>query len=310
MISTWFVSPSYKRLLLILGTLVLLSGVALLFYAEHDEVALAIPVRFEHIPDDLIALRNTSPVLEARLKGPSRVLRGVKDSGLFYEVDLSLAKPGPFVVKISPAKIKVPWRVSVLEIDPSSFTITIDKRAEKVVPVVPDLNQDAAPGYIISRVVATPSFVQLTGPMTVLKEISALRTTPVDVGGLTETIKKRAALNLNHDPHVQAIGAELVELEIVVEQETVEKWLDMPVQASGGNFKSVITPDRVEILLRGPVNTLKKLPHENGGVQVYVDLSGLKPGTYVRPAVIKPPLDTTLVEAKPRVFTVKVIQSP
>jgi hypothetical protein len=43
-------------------------------------------------------------------------------------------------------------------------------------------------------------------------------------------------------------------------------------------------------------------------MQVHVDLKGLKPGTYVRHAVIEPPLDTTLVEAKPEIFTVKVYE--
>lgn len=296
------------RVLLVLGTLVLLSGVVLLLHPKYDEIAIAIPVKFEDVPDGLIAFRDPPPVFEARLKGPSKILRDIKDSGLSYEADLSTAEPGPLVVKISPERINVPRRVSVLELDPSSFTVTIDKRMEKVVPIVPDLNKDPAPGYTIPRVVINPSLVQLTGPVSMLEEISAVRTTPVEVGGLTETTKKKVALNLNHDPHVRAVGENLVEVEIVVEQKMIEKRLDMPVQATGGNFKYVITPDRIELCLKGPANTLKKLPEDNG-IQVYVDIAGLKPGTYVRPAVIKPPLDTTLVEANPEVFTVKVLKS-
>ncbi len=299
---------SYKRILLILATLVLLLGVGVLFYGKQDEVTLAIPVKFDHIPHDLLTVGNPPPVLEARLKGPSRVLRGLKDSQLSYKIDLSEVKPGPLFVKISSEMIKVPRRVSVLEIDPASFTITIDKRMEKIVPVVADLNKDPASGYVISRVLATPSTVRLTGPMSLLQEISAVRTTPVDVGGLIETIKKKVALNLNHNPHVQAIGGGLVEVEIVVKQKIVEKWLRIAIQATGCNYKYVITPDCIEILLRGPLNTLKKLSQDNG-VQVYVDLERLQPGTYVRRAVIKPPLNTTLVEAKPEVFTVKVVES-
>jgi len=298
---------SYRSLLLIFATLILLSAVGILFYEEREEIALAILVRFEHLPDDLIAVSNTPPVLEARLKGTSRALKGIKDSQLSYEIDLSAAKLGPLFTKISPEMIKVPWRVSVIEVDPASLTITIDKRMEKMVPILPDLNKDPAPGYIIPRVETTPSMVRLTGPMSVLEKISAVRTTPVDVGGLTETIKKKVALNLNHNPYVQAIGENLVELEIVVEQKMIEKWLSIDIRATGSNHKYVITPDRIEILLRGPMHTLNKLTQENG-VEVYVELKGLKPGTYVRRAVIKPPLNTTLVEAKPEVFTVKVLK--
>ncbi|MBW1742730.1 MAG: hypothetical protein JRJ47_04775 [Deltaproteobacteria bacterium] len=299
--------PSSKRLLLILAAVGLLAGGALLYFTSDDEIALTVSVRFKHVPDDLIALHTEVPVLEALLEGPSGTLEEVKNSGLSYDVDLSAATPGPLLVKIFPDQIEVPRRVSVIRIEPSSFAVTIDNRMEKIVPVVPDLNEDPTPGYIISRVVADPSLVQLSGPMSVLEAMSAVRTTPINVGGLTETTKKEVALNLNHDPHVQAIGTNLVNVEIVVEQKIVEKRLDMPVHVMAGNLKYVITPDRIELLLRGPVNTLKKLSQENG-VQVYVDLAGLKPGTYVRPATIEPPLDTTLVKAKPEVFTVEVFE--
>ncbi|NVL89831.1 MAG: hypothetical protein HWN69_02380 [Desulfobacterales bacterium] len=297
---------SYKSVRLILAALVLLLVAGLLFYEKQDEVTLAIPVSFEQIPDGLIAVQNI-PIPETRLKGPSRILEGLKDdSQLSYKIDLSTAKPGPLSIKISPEMIKLPRRVSVVEIDPVSFTVIIETRMEKMIPVVPDLKNDPAPGYAISRVVAAPSMVRLTGPASMLEEISAVRTTPIDVVGLTETIKKKVALNLNYNPNVQVIGDSLAEVEIVVEEKIDEKWLDIAIQAKGGN-KYVITPDRIEILLRGPVNTVKKLAQGNG-IQVYVDLKGLKPGTYERRAVIKPPLNTTLVEAKPEVFTVTVLK--
>jgi YbbR domain-containing protein len=235
------------------------------------------------------------------------VLEEVKNSGLSYDVDLSAATPGPLVVKMSPDEIEVPRRVSVVRIEPSSFTVTIDNRMGKIMPVVPDLNGDPAPGYVISRVVAVPSIVALSGPMSVLEAMTAVRTTPIDVGGLTETTRKEVALHLNRDPHVQAFGESPVEVEIVVEYKIVEKRLTLPVHAMPGNLKYVITPDSIELLLRGPENTLKKLSQDNG-VQVHVDIADLKPGTYVRPATIEPPLDTTLVEAKPEVFTVEIMK--
>jgi len=300
------VKPSYKSVILILVAFVLVLGAGLLFYERQNEVTLAIPVSFEQIPDGLIAVHNI-PIPETRLKGPSRILEGLKDdSQLSYKIDLSTAKPGPLFIKISPEMIKLPRRVSVIEIDPASFTVIIETRMEKMIPVVPDLKNDPAPGYVISRVVAAPSMVRLTGPTSMLEEISAVRTTPIDVVGLTEAIKKKVALNLNYNSNVQVIGDSLAEVEIVVEEKIDEKWLDIAIQAKGGN-KYVITPDRIEILLRGPVNTVKKLAQGNG-IQVYVDLKGLKPGTYERRAVIKPPLNTTLVEAKPEVFIVTVLK--
>jgi YbbR domain-containing protein len=294
-------------MLFILAPVVLLCVGGLIYFTSDDEMVMPISVKFENVPDDLIALDGEVPVLEVLLQGPSGGLEEVKDSGLSYDVDLSAASPGPLVVKIFPDKIKVPRRVSVVRIEPSSFTVMIDNRMGKIMPVVLELNGDPAPGYVISQVIVDPSIVALSGPMSVLEAMSAVRTTPIDVAGLTETTKKEVALNLNHDPHVQALGKSPVEVEIVVEYKIVEKRLTMPVHAMPKNLKNVITPDSIELLLKGPENTLKKLAQGNG-VQVYVDIAGLKPGTYVRPATIEPPLDTTLVEAKPEVFTVEILK--
>jgi YbbR domain-containing protein len=140
-----------------------------------------------------------------------------------------------------------------------------------------------------------------------LEKISAVRTTPVDVAGLTESAKKRVALNLNHNPHVQALGDRLVEVEIAVEEKIIDKQIKTQVQATGTHYRWEIRPGQVELLLRGPENTIENLV-QGQAMRVHVDLKGLKPGTYVCHAVIEPPLDTTLVEAKPEVFTVKVYE--
>ena len=45
----------------------------------------------------------------------------------------------------------------------------------------------------------------------------------------------------------------------------------------------------------------------SNGVQVYVDLKGLKPGVYKKRATITLPVKTTLIDAKPEIFKVKIM---
>jgi hypothetical protein len=296
----------YSVIIAVTVALMLFIAGGLLFYGRDREMTVALSVRFKGIPPELLVMGNP-PVLEARVRGTSRLLKGLKDSLPTHEIELALAKPGPLFIKISEETIKMPQGVSVLEVDPASFTIGIERRMEKWVPVIPDLNNDPMPGYVVSAVAASPSSIQLTGPASMLEKISAVRTTPVDVAGLTEFAKKRVALNLNHNPHVQALGDRLVEVEIAVEEKIIDKQIKTQVQATGTHYRWEIRPGQVELLLRGPENTIENLV-QGQGMQVHVDLKGLKPGTYVRHAVIEPPLDTTLVEAKPEVFTVKVYE--
>ena len=297
-------SRSHKAFVAV-AALALLIAAVLLSYGRNREVTVPLSVRFTGISDKLL-LVGTDPVLEVCVKGPSGLLKGLEDSQLTHEIDLASAKPGRLFIKISPETIKVPQGISVLDVHPTSFTIDIDRLMEKLVPVVPDLNNHPTPGHVVSTVVASPSSIKLTGPASMLEKISAVRTTPIDLAGLTEPTKKSVALNLNHSPYVQPVEDILVEVEIMVKERIIEKWVETQVQAAGNDHRYHIRPERIELLLRGPENTMKDLV-QGSGIQARVDLKGLKPGTYVRHAVIELPLSTKLVEAKPEVFTVEVL---
>ncbi len=294
--------------MLALVTAMLLSGAAaLLFFFRTEEVVLPVPVRVTGIARELVVVGDP-PVLEARLKGRSWVLKGLKELQLTYEIHLASAEPGPLLIKVSPEMIKLPkGGVSVLQIRPASFTLSIDKRMEKLVRIEPELRNDPAPGFTISKVVALPSTIKLTGPARALEKLSVVNTTPVDLSGLTEPIKKKVALNLNSSPNIRPTGDSLVEVEIVVQEKIAETWMDIGVQVKGTKYTYEITPDRIQLLIRGPENTIKKLAQGNG-IRAYLNLKGLGPGMHVHPAVIEPPLNTTMLEAKPEVFTVELFE--
>jgi YbbR domain-containing protein len=240
------------------------------------------------------------------VRGRSRLLKSLKDLEPTHEIDLGSAQLGRVFIKIRPETVKVPQGVSVLEVHPESFTIGIERRMEKWVPVVPDLCNDPVPGYVVSAAVASPSSIQLTGPGSMLEKVSAVRTTPIDVAGLTEPSKKEVGLNLNHHPHVEPVARSLVEVQLVIEERIIDKRIKTEVRATGGTHdRWEIRPGQVELLLRGPENTIKNLV-QGEGIRVHVDLGGLRPGTYVRHAVIEPPLNTTVLEATPEAFTVTV----
>ncbi|RLI68012.1 MAG: hypothetical protein DRP02_13450 [Candidatus Gerdarchaeota archaeon] len=164
---------------------------------------------------------------------------------------------------------------------------------------------EPAPGYIVSSVTASPSTIRLMGAASILDTISAVRTTPVDLVGLTEPSKRSVALNLNDSPDVQPVKEGLVEINIEIEEKIIEQMIQSQVLGTGTNYKYEIRPEKIELLLKGPEKTLKKLMQDDG-IDVRVDLEGLKPGIYLRHAIIEPPLDITLLEAKPETFMIEI----
>jgi len=296
----------YRKILVVVVFCVIVLAGGVLFFGRSAEITLPLSVEFADMSEQLVVVGQI-PAMEARIVGPSGLLKAIKDTKLSHRISLGSVEPGKLHLKISPDMIKAPQGTSVLEIHPDSLFVRIDNRIEKLVPVVPDLQNEPVPGYEISAVTASPSTIRLSGPASLLEEITAVRTTPVDLAGLTEKTQKRVALNLNHSPHVQPIGESLIEIAIDIKEKIIQVALTAHVKGIGTSHSYMIRPDHIELVLRGPENTLKNIA-QNNGIRIHVDLQGLDPGRHVRRAVIEPPLNTSLVEAKPEEFAVEIFK--
>jgi YbbR domain-containing protein len=287
---------------------VLIIGVGLFFFLEKvEDVVLPIPVRLENVPSDLVAVADVG-ILDVRVRGPVKLLDEIKGQDIHYTIDLSKGAPGLLPITVSKDAIHVPRKLSVVSVQPESLTINFEKRLDKKIPIVADLCGTPSEGYVVSRVVVTPSVVELSGPYAVIDRLTAIRTTPIDVNGLTATIKKKVALAIKPELHVEAISKGIIDVEVFVEEKKVEKSFDLPVEGKNTPYHYVITPSNINISIKGPINTIEELVASQEKLQVYVDLNGLKPGMYVRKAAISLPLDVVLVDAKPEVFTVKITE--
>jgi YbbR domain-containing protein len=133
-------------------------------------------------------------------------------------------------------------------------------------------------------------------------------TKPVDLNGLSESFKKEIALDLAEE--IEAIApAKIVQAEILIaEAIAIRNYNDISVIGKGTPYTYEITPPKINIKVRGPLNVLEKLDAENG-IEVYVELKGLAPGMYVRRATITLPVKTALIGVKPEIFTVNIIGS-
>jgi hypothetical protein len=128
------------------------------------------------------------------------------------------------------------------------------------------------------------------------------------VNGLTATIKKKVALALKPELHIQTLSQGIVDIEVMVGEKDVEKSFVIPVEGSNTPYNYLITPPNLNLLIKGPIKTIEELTRSQEKLQVYTDLSGLKPGVYVRKVVINLPLNVVLLDAKPEVFTVKITE--
>ena len=273
--------------------------------SSSHEADIFIPVDLGIMPAGLTTTGPLIKGIEVRIRGSKSVIETLPDLQLRYVLDLSGVGVGVKSIPVEQDRITLPKGVSIVKVNSSFIPVKVENEIQKEVPVIISFLGKPASGFIVAGTTAQPSSVILKGPESVLASVVKATTKPIDIDGLSESLKKEIALDLAEDLAV-ASDSKLVLAEILIEEEMVaRKFNDIPVAGQDILYQYSITPPTINIEVQGPVNILEKLNTENG-LKVYIDLKDLKPGVYVRRVTITLPVKTALVGVKPEIFTVKI----
>ena len=282
-------------------------GIFLLWpYASIQEADIFISVDTEQIPEGLIVTNGPFTGIEVHVRGPKSILRTLSDLKIQYTIDLSGVKIGVNVIPVHQVRIPLPDGISILKINPDSITVKVENEIKKKLPVNITLTGKPAKGYMVVGAKAEPMSVILRGSEDTLGNMNKVSTKPINIKGFSNSFKKNVALDLLENLKLVDSSKIILADVVIKEQLTTQTFDNIPVQGDGGLYVYRITPPTITIKVKGPVNMIEKL-YGGNGIQVYVDLKGLTPGVYHKRATITLPVKTTLIDAKPESFKVKII---
>ncbi|MFO7861481.1 MAG: CdaR family protein [Desulfosalsimonas sp.] len=163
-------------------------------------------------------------------------------------------------------------------------------------------------GYEVAEAGVFPEHVEVTGPESRIREISAVQTHSLDITGATETIEKKVPLDLPEDIETTSSGDNgQIRIRVVIEKQKVEKTIrDIPVELVHDAHPSIVRPATVTITLSG--NRLFFANEFSAkDIDVWMNLKGMGPGLHVLPVEIRLPEKTDLLRVEPQVFTVQIL---
>lgn len=270
-----------------------------------QETVIFIPVDSSQIPAGLTITGPLLKGIEVHVRGPKSTVKILSDLKIRYVLDLSGAHVGINSIPIKKDRIILPEGISIVKINPTFLTVTIENKIKKELPVKISFSGKPATGFIVAGAAAKPLSVIIQGPENILGPMDKVLTKPIEIKGLSESFKKEVALDLVEDLEVISPSG-IIFAEILIEEKIIsKKFFDIQVEGKNSPFSYNITPPALNIEVKGPVNIIEKL-HTEKWITVYVDLKGLTPGTYVKRATITLPVKTTLIGVKPEMFTVKI----
>jgi len=255
--------------------------------------------------------------VEIHVKGPGALIKGLGSQTLICRVDLytelasdpagssHFIRPGTYSIPLMKKRIAIPRKCTITDITPNFVTISLEEKKTDTFPVKVPYQGKPAAGYTALPAETKPETVAVTGAASRLEDLEAIRTKPVDITRARENFKKELPLDIDPESGLSTPNKTVIALVAIEKKQITKTFADIPIETINTEKRIVISPDRMEITVKGPANILN-----NSGVREQfngsMDLKGLGPGVYVRRAVINLPVGLILENAEPEIFTVKI----
>lgn len=150
---------------------------------EPAEVAVRVPIEFQHVPPELEISSVTIPEAQIRVRGPERLVRELRSSDIHAELELGDAKPGERTFDMTAQQIRHQRDLTVVQVVPGQVHLSFDSRLTREVEIHPRVTGNFVAGEQIAKVVVDPERITITGPRHHVEMVDAATTDPVDASG-------------------------------------------------------------------------------------------------------------------------------
>ncbi len=292
--------------------LFLLSGCS----SEPVETDLLLPVRFSSLPSHLALSPPFTKQVTVRIRGSAGQIERIKQENPGYPVDLYtdlaydpaggrvLIEPETYLIPVIEKRIPMPRGIEVVKTTPSHIVVCLEAKIRKTVDVKVPIEGKPASGYTVLPAKPDPAEITITGAKSAIEDITGLETEAIALNGAAESFRKKVPVNMD-DTSVSATPQIITVSVDVKKKRVVRTFKNIPVALVNTPFKCSLSPAAITIGVKGPYDAVHKKDIKQK-ITAYIDLDGVKPGVYVRKAVIELPVGLIMTKAEPEIFTVKI----
>lgn len=184
---------------------------------EPAEVAVRVPIEFQHVPLGLVISSVAIPEAQIRVRGPERLVRELRSSDIHADIDLADAKPGERTFDLTARQIRHQRELDVEQVVPGQVHLSFDTQLTREVEIRPRVTGNFVAGEQIGKVVVDPERITISGPRHHVELMDAASTDPVDASG---TITQATYVTNVYVPDalVQVVRPTVVRVTVIMEK--------------------------------------------------------------------------------------------
>jgi YbbR domain-containing protein len=251
------------------------------------ERSLQAPLELENLPEAIELVGETPSAISVRVRGTSTSLGRLTTGDVKAVLDVATA-PGRNLFHIGPDLVSAPFGVEVSYAGPATVALHFEPQLTRTVPVRPDVEGDAAPGYEVRSVSVEPATVEVIGPESELRDLAGAATEPIELKSSAATIRERVPIAiLNSEARLRTPQDATVTIDIQpVRTERQIQGVPVRMEQLQADQRAQSAPANVSITVRGDGDALRALGA--GDLEASVDLKGLGAGRYTLPVRVAP----------------------
>jgi YbbR domain-containing protein len=169
------------------------------------ERTLSVPLETRNIPPAMELVEKAVSVVDVTVRATNRLLGQITSNDLTAVLDLKNAAVGQEDYALDATMVVVPPDVKAVRVYPTKAHIKLEMASEIEMAVTVSLQGQVQDGFHIVSYEVSPSKVKVRGPASKFKPRDALRTSPVDVDGRSESFEVEADILLPR-PDLRVLG--------------------------------------------------------------------------------------------------------
>ena len=244
------------------------------------ERSVRVPLEFRNIPQSLQIVGNTPDTIDVRVRGSSAVLTRLQPGEIVAVLDVSGARTGSRLFQVRADEVRAPFGVEVTQVVPSTLTLELERSASRKVPIMPAVDGQPAPGYVVGTKTVEPASVEIIGPESRVRQISEATTEPVSVKDARARVRDTVNVGVI-DSSVRLAQPQTAQVTIDVWPAPVERRVaDVPIRWRNlpAGLSAQLSPNLTNVTVRGTRELVDGLRPD--AILAYVDLAGLGAGRY------------------------------
>jgi len=206
-----FRNPGLKVLALALGALLWFT-----ITGHQIERRISVPVSYRNVPAPLELTGEQTDRVTVHVRGDDTVVSTLTEGAVRVTVDLKGSQPGANIMPLRTDTVAAPARVEVMQIEPGTLTVMLERAGQMIVPVSPTIEGRPAAGYVAGAITIEPDVVTIAGPESRLTGPIGVVTERVLLDGRTSRVVQDVAVGVN-DPQLRVNSPRTVRVTVQID---------------------------------------------------------------------------------------------